>query len=91
MVAINPGLLPVVQVTEVEVAAETGQLIPSSVMIYTDVSVGKFSPVKVRTVPPTTDPYLGEIERRLVVSVPKYSTELRSISASPTMAFAAQV
>jgi hypothetical protein len=32
-VAISPGLLPEVQVTEVEVAAVTGQLIPSKVIV----------------------------------------------------------
>jgi hypothetical protein len=32
LVGINPGLLPVVQVTDVDVAAETGQLIPSNVI-----------------------------------------------------------
>jgi hypothetical protein len=90
-VAINPGLLPVVQVTEVDVAADTGQLMPSNVITYTEVSVGKFSPLKVTSVPPSTVPYLGEMERRLVVSVPMYSTELRSITVSPTIALASHV
>jgi hypothetical protein len=90
-VAIKPGLLPVVQVTDVEVAAETGQSIPSKVMIYNVVSVGKFEPVKVTSVPPTTVPYLGEIDSRLVVKEPLYSTVLRSMAVSPTVALASQV
>lgn len=77
-VAISPGLLPEVQVTDVEVAAVTGQLIPSRVMMYKEVSVGKFVPEKVIEVPPVTGPYLGEIDARFVVKVARYSIEFRS-------------
>ena len=79
------------QTTEVEVAAETGQFIPSKVMMYNEVSVGKFVPVKVISVPPTTVPYLGETETRFVVKEPLNSTVLRSIEVSPTIALAVQV
>jgi len=91
LVATSPGLLPDVQTTDVEVADETGQLIPSRVMMYNEVSVGKFVPVKVISVPPTTVPYLGEIETRFVVKEPLYSTVLRSIEVSPKTALASQV
>lgn len=66
----RPGLLPVVQVTVVDVAAETGQLIPSMVIVYLVVSVEKPVPVKVTTVPPTTVPNLGLMELREAVSDP---------------------
>jgi len=68
-VAFSPGLDPDVHVTEVDVAAVTGQLIPSKVMMYNEVSVGKFVPAKVIEVPPVTGPYLGVIEAKLVVFV----------------------
>jgi hypothetical protein len=69
LVATNPGLDPVVQVTDVEVAAETGQSIPSRVIVYSPVLVGKLVPEKVTEVPPVTGPYLGEIAAKLVVRV----------------------
>jgi hypothetical protein len=59
-----------VQVTEVLVAAETGQSIPSIVIVYRDVSVEKFSPVKVTTSPPSTVPYLGLMAYKLDVKDP---------------------
>lgn len=77
--------------TDVEEADETGQFIPSKVMIYREVSVGKLVPVKVISVPPVTVPYLGEIDSRFVVKDPLYSTVLRSITDSPTTALASQV
>jgi hypothetical protein len=40
------------------------------VMVYLVMSVGKFEPVNVTGVPPTTVPNLGEIARRFVVSSP---------------------
>jgi hypothetical protein len=66
----SPILFPVVQVTLVDVAAETGQLIPSMVMVYLVVSVEKLVPVKVTTVPPTTVPNLGLMELRVAVTDP---------------------
>jgi hypothetical protein len=66
----NPGLLPVVQDTVVVVAESTGQIIPSIVIVYLVVSVGKLVPVKVNGVPPSTLPNLGEIETRFVVKEP---------------------
>jgi hypothetical protein len=59
-------------VTEVDDADDTGQSIPSRVIVYKDVSLSKLSPVKVTSVPPSTDPYLGEIDSRLGVSDPLY-------------------
>lgn len=91
MVKISPGLLPEVQVTEVEVAAVTGQLIPSRVITYKDVSVGKFVPAKVTEVPPVTGPYLGVIDAKFVVRVPWYSIEFRFTSVSLITALTAQV
>jgi len=58
---INPGLFPVVHVTDVVVAALTGQYIPSIVMVYLVVSVRKLVPVNVRVSPPVTEPNLGLI------------------------------
>jgi len=75
----SPGLLPVVHETDVEVAESTGQMIPSMVMMYLLVSVGKFDPVKVTGVPPTTVPNLGVIANRFVVKVPWYSMVSRSV------------
>lgn len=75
-VGINPGLDPVVQVTDVDVAALTGQLMPSMVMLYAVVSVEKLIPVYVTTVPPVTVPYLGLMESSLVVKVLEYVTLL---------------
>jgi len=66
-VGINPGLSPVVQVTDVVVASLTGQLTPSIVMLYNSVSALKLTPVKVTTVPPVTVPYLGLMESSLAV------------------------
>jgi len=66
-VGINPGLSPVVQVTDVVVASLTGQLTPSIVMLYNSVSALKLRPVKVTTVPPVTVPYLGLMESSLAV------------------------
>ena len=66
----SPGLEAVVQVTLVVVAAETGQSIPSMVMLYLVVSAEKSVPVKVATVPPTTVPNLGLMESRAAVSDP---------------------
>ena len=63
------------QETEVEVAESTGQTIPSITILYLLVSVGKFVPVKVTGVPPTTVPNLGEMAWRLVVKSPLNSTE----------------
>jgi len=60
----------VVQVTLVEVEAETGQTIPSMVIVYLVVSVEKLVPVKVTIVPPTTVPNLGLMESRAAVSDP---------------------
>jgi hypothetical protein len=68
--SIRPGLLPVVQDTDVELAESTGQFIPSIVIVYLLVSVGKLDPVNVTGVPPTTVPNLGDIAKRLVVKVP---------------------
>ena len=59
--SMSPGLLPVVHDTDVLLAESTGQIIPSMVMVYLVVSVGKFEPVNVKGVPPTTVPNLGEI------------------------------
>jgi len=73
-VGINPGLDPVVHVTDVVVAALTGQLTPSIVMLYTEVSALKLTPVYVTTVPPVTVPYLGLMESSLAVWVPEYVT-----------------
>jgi hypothetical protein len=56
--------------TDVEVAESTGQTIPSIVMVYLVVSVGKFDPENVTAVPPSTLPNLGEIASRLVVKSP---------------------
>ena len=73
-VGINPGLDPEVQVTDVESAALTGQLTPSMVMLYREVSVRKLRPVNVTAVPPVTEPYLGLMESSLEVKVPEYVT-----------------
>jgi hypothetical protein len=61
LVGINPGLFPVVQVTEVVEAALTGQTIPSMTMLYVDYVALKPVPVKTTSVPPTTVPHLGLI------------------------------
>jgi hypothetical protein len=90
-VSTKPGRLPVVQVTEVEVAAETGQSMPSIMIEYFEVSVENPVPVKVTTVPPTTVPCLGETAVRVGVIEPTYSTELRDVSVYPVMSLALQV
>jgi len=59
-----------VHVTEVLVAADTGQLIPSMVIVYFEVSLEKSAPVKVTAVPPTTVPNLGLIADRAGVLEP---------------------
>jgi hypothetical protein len=75
----NPGLDPVVQETELDVAESTGQIIPSIVIVYLLVSVGKLVPVNVIGVPPSTRPNLGEIDSRFVVKAPWNSTEFKSV------------
>jgi hypothetical protein len=59
-----------VQETDVVVAESTGQSIPSMIIEYNEVSVGKLVPVKVTGVPPTTVPNLGETAERVVVKAP---------------------
>ena len=71
-VSTNPGLLPVVQVTDVVVAAETGHTIPSITIVYLEVSLDKLVPVKVTSVPPVTVPYLGLTAVRAGVREPTY-------------------
>ena len=58
------------QVTLVVVAAETGQVMPSIMIVYFEMSVEKPVPLKVTSVPPTTVPNLGEISSRDGVSWP---------------------
>ena len=60
-VGTNPGLSPVVQVTEVEEAAVTSHATPSMMMEYLEMSLDILVPVKVTESPPTTDPCLGSI------------------------------
>ena len=49
-----PGLGPVVQVTEVVVAAVAGQVTPSILIMYFVGSATKLVPVKVTESPPST-------------------------------------
>jgi len=58
-VGISPGLFPVVQVTDVEVAAVASHTIPSNKIVYFDGSADSWVPVKVTESPPTTVPCLG--------------------------------
>lgn len=58
----SPGLLPVVHVTLVKVAALAGQSKPSIVIVYLVASEENPVPEKVTSVPPTTVPNLGLIE-----------------------------
>ena len=66
----RPGLLPVVHVTLVVVAAEAGQSIPSMIIVYFVGSSEKPVPVKVTSSPPTTLPNLGVISSRTGVKDP---------------------
>ena len=79
------------QVTDVEVAADTGQLMPSIMIEYLEITLENPVPVKVTSVPPTTVPYLGETAVRAGVIEPTYSTELRNVSVSPVTSLAVQV
>ena len=80
------------QDTEVVVAASTGQSMPSMVIVYFEMSVTKFSPVKVREVPPSTEPYLGLMEVKDGVESPTYVTGASSISfESPILSFGLQL
>jgi hypothetical protein len=72
--SLSPGLDPVVQVTESEVAADTGHSMPSMMMVYLEVSSEKLVPEKVTSVPPVTVPYLGLTALRAGVIEPAYST-----------------
>jgi hypothetical protein len=80
VVVLNPGLFPVVQVTDVVVAADTGQLIPSKIIVYLEMSLDKPIPEKVTSVPPVTVPYLGLTAVRAPVKDPEYSIELRLVT-----------
>ena len=53
----------------VDVADVTVQARSSMLMVTSEVEVGKLVPVKVTDVPPSTVPYLGEIEVRYGVKV----------------------
>ena len=55
--------------TEVEVAEVTVQVLSSIVIVYREVSVEKSVPVNVIEVPPTTLPYLGDIDCNRAVCV----------------------
>lgn len=59
-----------VHVTDVLFAASTGQTIPSMMILYNVVSVGKLVPEKVTDVPPTTVPNLGQTAVKVVVKAP---------------------
>ena len=74
-----------------EVAADTGQLMPSIMIEYFEVSLENPVPVKVTSVPPTTVPCLGVTAERAGVIEPTYSIELREVSVSPVTSFALQV
>lgn len=89
--SINPGLLPVVQVTEVDVAADTGQFMPSIMMVYLDVSLENPVPENVTSVPPTTVPNLGVTAVNAAVNELTYSTGFRAVSISPIISFAVHV
>ena len=82
-VAGSPGLFPVVQMMDVAVAPETGQLTPSMTIEYFEVSVTKPVPVNVTAVPPTTVPNRGLIAVRSGVRDPLYYTVLKAIAVSP--------
>jgi len=70
----RPGLLSVVHVTLVVVAALTAHVLPSMTIEYLVVSETKLDPVKVTTVPPVTVPYLGVIPVRSADFVLSYVT-----------------
>jgi hypothetical protein len=89
-VAGSPGLFPVLQVMDVVVAPETGQLTPSMTIEIFEISVTKPVPVKVTTVPPTTVPNRGLIAFRSGVRDPLYYTELKAIAVSPFMTSSAE-
>ena len=57
-----------VQVTVVSVAAETGQSMPSMVILYRFVSVTNPTPVKVTGTSPSTLPNLGLMAERAEVA-----------------------
>lgn len=82
-VAGSPGLFPVVQMMDVAVAPETGQLTPSMTIEYFEVSVTKPVPVNVTSVPPTTVPNRGLIAVRSGVLDPMYFTFSKAIEVSP--------
>jgi len=63
-----------VQVTLVVVAAVTGQVLPSIMIVYLVVSVTKLVPVNVTDVPPVTVPYRGLTAVSNGVRVPEYVT-----------------
>jgi len=75
----------------VVVAAETGQLIPSMIIEYFEVSADMPVPVKVTTVPPVTVPNLGVTAVRAAVNEPAYCTVLRDVDVSPVTSLALQV
>jgi len=70
------GLDPVVHVIYVLVAAVTAQAIPSITTETAPDDEPKPDPVKVRTVFPVTEPYLGLIESIFGVALPSYATLL---------------
>jgi hypothetical protein len=70
----RPGLLPVMQVTLVIVAAVDTQATPSIRIVYFVKSLAKLLPVKVSCVPPLTVPNLGSMLYKRAVKLLEYPT-----------------
>ena len=76
----SPGLGPVTHCTEVVVAVETTQAIPSMIMEFSAPTAEKPVPVKVTVVPPVTVPNLGVMAVSNGVEGPEKATWLATAS-----------
>ena len=72
-------------------AAVASQTMPSMIMVYLEVSLDIWVPVKVTEVSPTTVPCLGIIAVMAGVKEATYSIDSRVVSVSPVTSLALQV